>query len=91
MIIFGQGSCIRCIRAKWLYSGKSASYREKVALFGQKWLNSGKSGCIQAIVVVFVRVVLFGQKLWCSCKMVFFGQKLIYSGNKVVFGQNWLY
>ena len=62
-----------------------------MVLFGREWLNSAKSGCIQAIVVVFVKVVLFRQKLWCSCKVVVFGQKLFFSGNKVVFGQNWLY
>ena len=65
MVVFVQNGCIR---AKMVYSAK-------VVVFGQggctrqgvciraKRLYSGKSDCIQA------KVVLFGQKWLCSCKI----------------------
>ena len=61
-----------------MYLGKSASYREKVVLFGQKWLNSGKSGCIGAKVVVFVVVA--------RAKVVVFVQSCCIGENMVVIG-----
>ena len=45
MVLFGQSGCIR---AKWLYSGKSCSILAKEVVFGQsdcirvRWLYSGK-------------------------------------------------
>ena len=65
MNVFGQKKFLigqsGCIRAKWLYSGKSACNREKVLVIGQKWFNlgkvvfSGKSACFRE------KVVLYGQ------------------------------
>ena len=60
VVVFGEG---RCIRAMWLYSGKSGCVRAGVVVFGQigcfeqKWLYSGK-------------VVAFGQRRLYFVKMV---------------------
>ena len=68
--------------------GKSGCIRAKILDFGQ-------TGCIWAKVVVFRKVLLFGQN-WlyagkrCSirAKVVVFGQKWSYSGKLVVFEQS---
>ena len=57
-----------------------------MVVFGQKWLYSGKSCCSRARVVVFGKVVLFGQKRLLSGKVVVFGKKFLYIGKVVVFG-----
>ena len=73
----------------------------KAVVFRRKWLYLVKSGCI------LVKVVVLGQKDFCSGKVVVFGQKSsvrLYSGKVVVlgqsfckrarvvvFGQKWLY
>ena len=46
MVVLEQTCCIRAkvvvIRQKWLYSGKSGSFRAKLVLFGKKMLFLGK-------------------------------------------------
>ena len=59
MVVLGQSGCIR---AKWLFSGKSGCNRPKVVKLGQKLMYSGK-------------MVLFGLYL---DKEVVLGQKLLY-------------
>ena len=59
MVVFGQSGCIR---AKWLYSGKSCSILAKEVVFGQSdcirvWLYSGK-------VAVFGQKWLYSEKLF---------------------------
>ena len=58
LVVFGQ---------KWLYSGKSGSFRAKVLLysdkmvvFGEKLLYSGKSGCIWTRWLYWDKVVVLG-------------------------------
>ena len=70
MDVLGQSGCIRAkvvvVGKKWLYSGITVVFGEKVVVFGQssciraKCLYSGKSGCIWAKMVIFEEVVLFG-------------------------------
>ena len=94
MVVFGQSGCILTkelcsgklvlFGQKWLYSGKSASFRAKNVVFGQKWLLSGKSGCIRA------RIAVFGQKWFYSGKSGCIRAKWCYSGKVVVFGQNFV-
>ena len=60
-------------------------------------LYTGNSCCYLGNVVVFGKVVGFGQKWLYSAKVAVFVQQLMYSGKVVVFGQkyciraNWLY
>ena len=55
VVVFGQ---VGCIRAKWLYSGKSAQFLAKVVVLGmygcmqKRWLYMGKSCCIRLKVIV---------------------------------------
>ena len=46
-----------------------------------------QSGCIPAKVVVFGKLVVFGQNLLYSGKFVVFGQQLLYSSKVVEFEQ----
>ena len=75
---------IRCIRVKWLISGK-------VFVFG-------KNGGIWAKMVLFRHIKLVDGKSWLYyCKVVVFGQKWLHSGTLVLIGQSscilakWLY
>ena len=87
MIVFGQGGCVR---AKWLYSGKSGCYRvnvvvlgrsgcicSKVAALGQNGCFRVKCGSIRAKVVVFWNVVVFKQKWLCSSKSGYIWAKVV--------------
>ena len=85
LFVIGQFGCIRtewffsrknccCIRAKWLYSGKSCCFRAKVVVLKQ-------SGCMLESDINLAKVVVFG-------KMVVFGQGCCIRVRAVVFGQN---
>ena len=87
-----------CIPARWLYlvkkwlsSGKTASIRAKVVVFGQSFFYSGESGCNRANAVVFGKKWLYSDKSGSiGAKVVQFGQKMLFLGKVVLFGQIWL-
>ena len=66
-------------------------YSCKVVVFGQKWLCSGKCDCIKAKVVVFDKVVIFGQSICIPAKVIVFRQKWMYPRKVFVLWQKLLY
>ena len=82
MVVFGQKDCIPekvavfeqkgFNWAKWFYSNKNGSTREKVVVFRQ-------NNCVPAKVVVFL------QNGFIRVSVVVFGQKWLYMGKVSIF------